>query len=147
MQLAGAQATEALGAALGKVMRVGDVIALEGELGAGKTTLARGVARGLGFAGDVVSPTFPIVQIYDGSELRLPLWHVDLYRIDDPAELAELGLDDARGDSVLVIEWAERLGTALWSDSLRLRLQPLAADARALTAFVPPAWEGRWPPP
>ena len=146
MRLAGAQATEALGVALGRIVRVGDVVALEGELGAGKTTLARGVARGLGFDGEVASPTFPIVQIYDGSELRVPLWHVDLYRIDDPAELTELGLDDARGDSALVIEWAERLGAALWSDSLRLRLQADDAGARALTAFVPPAWEGRWPP-
>lgn len=147
MRLAGAQATEALGAALGRVIGVGDVVALEGELGAGKTTLARGIARGLGFAGEVASPTFPIVQTYEGSGLRIPLWHVDLYRIDDPAELAELGLDDARGDAALVIEWPERLGAALWADSLRLRLQRSGEGARALTALVPPAWEGRWPPP
>lgn len=137
------QATERLGRALAARLRAGDAVALFGTLGAGKTTLARGVLRGLGFAGDVASPTFPIVQIYETSP---PLWHVDLYRIEHPEELAELGLDDARADAALLIEWPERL-PRLWPDTLRLSLAIQPDGARALTAEVPAAWGGRWPPP
>jgi tRNA threonylcarbamoyladenosine biosynthesis protein TsaE len=144
MRLEGAEATEALGASLGRMLRIGDVVALYGDLGAGKTTFARGVLRGLGFEGEVASPTFPIVQPYD--DLAVPLWHVDLYRIEDPAELEELALDEALGDAALVIEWPERLGTALWPHALRLSLTRDGEGARALTAVVPAAWEGRWPP-
>ena len=136
-------ATERLGRALAAQLRACDAVALFGTLGAGKTTLARGVLRGLGFAGDVASPTFPIVQVY---ETRPPLWHVDLYRIEQPEELAELGLDEARLDGALLIEWPERL-PRLWPDTLRLTLDILPDGARALTAVVPPAWGGRWPPP
>jgi tRNA threonylcarbamoyladenosine biosynthesis protein TsaE len=135
-------ATDRLGRALAAQLRAGDAVALFGTLGAGKTTLARGVLRGLGFAGDVASPTFPIVQVY---ETQPPLWHVDLYRIEQPEELAELGLDDARFDAALLIEWPERL-SRLWPDALRLSLAILPDGARALTADVPPAWGARWPP-
>ena len=145
IRLADEAATEAFGAALAERLRPGDVIALFGTLGAGKTTLARGVLRGLGHKGDVASPTFPIVQIYEPPEVRLPLWHVDLYRIEDPAELEEIGLDDAPDGAVLLIEWPERL-PSLWPESLRLTLDILADGARALTASVPPAWGARWPP-
>jgi tRNA threonylcarbamoyladenosine biosynthesis protein TsaE len=138
--------TEAFGAALAERLRPGDVVALFGDLGAGKTTLSRGVLHGLGFAGEVASPTFPIVQTYDPPDVRLPLWHVDLYRIEDPEELEELALDEARGEGALLIEWPERLGSALWPDSLRLHLSIAGPGERALTAQVPPAWEGRWPP-
>jgi len=136
-------ATDRLGRLLGAQLRAGDAVALFGTLGAGKTTLARGVLRGLGFDGDVASPTFPIVQAYDTEP---PLWHVDLYRIEQPEELAELGLDDARLDAALLVEWPERL-PRLWADSLRLSLAIRPDGARALTAEVPPAWGGRWPPP
>jgi tRNA threonylcarbamoyladenosine biosynthesis protein TsaE len=136
-------ATGRLGHALAAQLRAGDAIALFGTLGAGKTTFARGVLRGLGFAGDVASPTFPIVQVY---ETQPPLWHVDLYRTEHEGELEELGLDDARFDAALLIEWPERL-PRLWPDTLRLSLDILPDGARALTAEVPPAWGGRWPPP
>ena len=135
-------ATERLGRALAAQLRAGDAVALFGTLGAGKTTLARGVLRGLGFVGDVASPTFPIVQVY---ETQPPLWHVDLYRIEQPEELAELGLDEARLDAAMLIEWPERL-PRLWADALRLSLAIRPDGARALTADVPPAWGGRWPP-
>ena len=135
-------ATERLGRALAAQLRAGDAVALCGTLGAGKTTLARGVLRGLGFDGDVASPTFPIVQVY---ETQPPLWHVDLYRIEQPEELAELGLDEARLDAAMLIEWPERL-PRLWPDALRLSLAIRPDGARALTADVPPAWGGRWPP-
>ena len=136
-------ATERLGRALAAQLRAGDAVALFGTLGAGKTTLARGVLRGLGFVGDVASPTFPIVQVY---ETQPPLWHVDLYRIEQPEELAELGLDEARLDAAMLIEWPERL-PRLWPDALRLSLAIRPDGARALTADVPPAWGGRWSPP
>lgn len=141
--LADEAATERLGQALAAQLRAGDTVALFGTLGAGKTTFARGVLRGLGFAGDVASPTFPIVQVY---ETQPPLWHVDLYRIEHDDELEELGLDEARGDAALLIEWPERL-PRLWPDTLQLSLDIRPDGARALTAEVPPAWGGRWPPP
>jgi tRNA threonylcarbamoyladenosine biosynthesis protein TsaE len=142
----GAAATEAVGAALAAILRPGDAVALEGDLGVGKTTLVRGLLQGLGFEGDVPSPSFPIVIAYDPPDVRMPVWHVDLYRIDDPDELVELGLDDARSDTVLLIEWPERLGAGLWRDTLILRLERQGDDARCLTWQVPAAWEGRWPP-
>ena len=138
-------ATEAVGAALARVLEPGDTIALYGALGAGKTTLARGLLRSLGHEGDVASPTFPIVQVYDPPDTRIPLWHVDLYRIEHPSELDEIGLDEARGGAALVIEWPERLPT-LWEDALRLTLTAEPDGARALTSQVPPAWGTRWPP-
>jgi tRNA threonylcarbamoyladenosine biosynthesis protein TsaE len=144
--LAGAAESEALGAKLAALIRPGDVIALSGELGAGKTTLARGLLAGLGLEGEAPSPSFALVIAYAPPELRLPLWHVDLYRVDDSAEIEELGLDDARADTALLIEWPERMGTALWPDTLRLHLSIEPDGARRLTWAVPTAWEARWPP-
>ncbi|MDB5720772.1 MAG: tsaE [Alphaproteobacteria bacterium] len=144
MRLDGPEATEALGRRIGALLRHGDVVALYGDLGAGKTTLARGILRGLGFEGEVASPTFPIVLPYE--QLDVPLWHVDLYRIEDQAEVEELALDEALQDGALVIEWPERLGGLLWPESLKLSLVRDGAEARALTAQVPAAWGGRWPP-
>ena len=142
--LADAEATEAFGASIAPLLCRHDVIALYGDLGAGKTTLVRGILRGLGFEGEVASPTFPIVVPYEA--LAVPVWHVDLYRIEDPSELEELALDEARDEAALLIEWPERLGDALWSDALRLSLGGAPDGGRALTAQVPPAWGGRWPP-
>jgi tRNA threonylcarbamoyladenosine biosynthesis protein TsaE len=145
IRLETAAATERLGRTLAPLLRPGDVVALFGTLGAGKTTLCRGILRGLGHDGDVASPTFPIVQAYAPPETRVALWHVDLYRIERAAEFEELGLDEAREAAALLIEWPERLPD-LWDDALRLTLAILPDGARALTATVPPAWEGRWPP-
>ncbi|HET9429479.1 MAG TPA: tRNA (adenosine(37)-N6)-threonylcarbamoyltransferase complex ATPase subunit type 1 TsaE [Allosphingosinicella sp.] len=143
-RLANAAATEAFGFALAERIRPGDVIALFGPLGAGKTTLARGILKGLGHHGEVASPTFPIVLPYDPPDTRLPVWHVDLYRIEDASELEELGLDDARSEVALLIEWPERLPN-LWQEALRLTLAPHSDGSRALTASVPAAWGSRWP--
>lgn len=145
MRIGSVEETERIGRGLSEVLRPGDAVALFGDLGAGKTTLARATLRGLGFEGDVASPTFPIVQVYEGGGIRIPIWHVDLYRIESPAELDELALDEARSDSALLIEWPERMGTMLWPDVLRLHLSVAGEGVRALTAEVPPAWEGRWP--
>jgi tRNA threonylcarbamoyladenosine biosynthesis protein TsaE len=138
-------ATEDFGRRLGPLLRPGDMIALKGDLGAGKTTFVRGVLQGLGYEGEVASPTFPIVIPYE--DLRVPVWHVDLYRIEDPAEIGELALDEALLHAALLIEWPERLGAGLWDEALRLGLERQGEGARALTAAVPPAWERRWPPP
>lgn len=144
IRLEGPEATEAFGLRLARELRRGDVVALFGELGAGKTTLARGILAGLGHVDEVASPTFPIVIPYES--LALPVWHVDLYRIEDPAELDELALDEALVDGALIVEWPERMGEALWPNSLRLTLKRAGEGARALTAGVPAAWETRWPP-
>jgi tRNA threonylcarbamoyladenosine biosynthesis protein TsaE len=145
MRLASLSETEATGQAIAGVLQPGDVIAIAGELGAGKTAMARGIAHGLGFGGEVSSPTFPIVQVYDEPFMRLPLWHVDLYRIENAASIDELGLEEAREYAALVIEWPERMGERLWPNALRLEITRLSEGGRALTAIVPPAWESRWP--
>ena len=144
IRLVGPETTAALGVRIASLLRPGDVVALYGDLGAGKTTLARGILEGLGHEGDVASPTFPIVQPYE--ELPLPVWHVDLYRIDDLDEIEELALDEALEEGVLLIEWPERLGSRLWPHALRLVLKREGEGARALTAQVPAAWGKRWPP-
>jgi tRNA threonylcarbamoyladenosine biosynthesis protein TsaE len=144
MWLGNATATEAAGALLGAVITVGDVVALSGALGAGKTCFARGLIGALGFAGDVPSPTFGIVIPYAPPDVRMALWHVDLYRVEDVREIDELGLDDARADTALVIEWPGRLGPRLWADALQIELS-VDGDGRRLTGKVPASWETRWP--
>ena len=143
MMLQTEQETAAFGGRLASLARGGDVIAISGPLGVGKTTLVRGFLAGIGHDDEVPSPSFAIVQPYEA--LDPPVWHVDLYRIEDRSELAELGLDCA-DDSVLLVEWPERAGDGAWPDALRLSLDFAEAGARRLTARVPPAWEGRWPP-
>ena len=99
--------TAAIGREIGSTLVAGDVVLLHGDLGAGKTAFVRGLAEGLGVPGDEVSsPTFTLVQEYRGG--RLPLFHVDLYRLTDPREIDDLGLDEIAEDGVLAIEWAER---------------------------------------
>lgn len=135
---------DAIGAAIGGALAPGDVVLLSGDLGAGKTTLARAMLKARGLAGEAPSPTFAIVQPYAPPEVDLPITHVDLYRIEEPDELIELGLDDYLYDGALLIEWPERLGSDGWPDALALAISG-AGDARVLTATVPPAWEARWP--
>ena len=134
---------ERIGAAIGTALIAGDVVLLSGDLGAGKTTLARAMLKARGLAGEAPSPTFAIVQPYAPPEVDLPIAHVDLYRIEDADELIELGLDDYLYDGALLIEWPERLGEG-WSDALSQRISG-EGDVRVLTADVPPAWEARWP--
>lgn len=145
MILADPAATEEVGARLAAVARAGDVILLSGDLGMGKTSLSRGFLAALGLAGEAPSPSFAIVQPYAPPEVRLPVLHVDLYRIEDPDEIEELGLDEARSDSVLLIEWPERAGAGRWHDALHLTLASEPSGGRRLTWQVPAAWERRWP--
>ena len=146
VDLPDAQATDAAGRALAKVLQAGDVVALSGDLGAGKTSFARGLLAELGLAEEAPSPSYAIVIPYEPPQVRLPVWHVDLYRLDDPEDAAELGLDDALLDGALVIEWPERLGW-FWPETLRLHISVPEVGPRRLTATVPPSWEERWPFP
>ncbi|MFL0413743.1 tRNA (adenosine(37)-N6)-threonylcarbamoyltransferase complex ATPase subunit type 1 TsaE [uncultured Sphingomonas sp.] len=145
MRLADLAQTEAVGAKLAAVLRAGDVITLEGPLGAGKTSIARGLLAALGLIGEAPSPSFAIVQPYAPPEVALPVVHVDLYRIDDADELEELGLDEALYDSALLVEWPDRAGSEAWPDALRLTLAIEPDGARRLTWDAPAAWERRWP--
>ena len=142
MILADEQKTEALGARIARELQPGDVITLSGPLGVGKTALARGILAALGHAGEVPSPSFAIVQPYD--ELDPPVWHVDLFRIDDAGELDELGLERA-SDGVLIVEWPENAAPGAWPQALGLTLEFGEGGARRLTAKVPPSWQSRWP--
>jgi tRNA threonylcarbamoyladenosine biosynthesis protein TsaE len=128
--------THALGKALGELARAGDVVLLEGELGAGKTAFTQGIGLGLGVTATINSPTFTILKEYEG---RLPLYHFDLYRLDEPDELYELGFEDYfRGDGVCVVEWAERgefkdEEEPVWDgDWLRVAFDITAEDERIL---------------
>jgi tRNA threonylcarbamoyladenosine biosynthesis protein TsaE len=137
------KATSAFGGRLAAAARVGDAITLSGPLGVGKTALARGFLAKLGHEGEVPSPSFAIVQPYE--DVDPPVWHVDLYRIEDLSEIEELGLDSAT-DAVLLVEWPERAGAGAWPEALALSLEFAQNGVRILTAKVPPSWEERWPP-
>ena len=143
MKLEDEQATAAYGAALARAAKPGDVIALSGPLGVGKTALARGFLAALGHEGEVPSPSFAIVQPYE--DLDPAVWHVDLYRIEEASEIEELGLDSA-ADAILLVEWPERAAAEMWPEALRLSLEFGCGGDRILTAKVPPSWVERWPP-
>lgn len=114
------EATRAIGEKLGRLLEAGDAVALYGDLGAGKTCFAQGVARGLGVVSNVTSPTFVLVREYAG---RLPLYHFDAYRLNVPGDLAELGSEEYfSGLGVSIIEWAERVAAALPEDRLEVEL-------------------------
>lgn len=125
--------TQALARALAPLVRAGDVIALAGDLGAGKTCFVKGLAEGLGLDGrQVASPTFNIVLEHRGG--RLPLHHVDLYRIASGDELDELGLEHyLAGDGVCAVEWLERFPRLAPAERLEVRLALVADEERALT--------------
>ena len=118
--------THALGQRLGALLRPGDVVLLDGELGTGKTVLAKGIAVALGITEPVVSPTFTVVREY---EAPLPLVHVDVYRLDHLQELHDLGFDDlVGGEAVTVVEWGDRVSAALPSERLRVLLEAGEGD-------------------
>ena len=113
--------TIAVGERLGRLLEEGDVLVLTGDLGAGKTQLTKGIARGLGVEDDVSSPTFTIEMVYEGEELTL--YHFDLYRLDDPDQLDDTGLFDVLGEEgVCVIEWGEQFSDQIGDDRLDIIL-------------------------
>lgn len=143
MILGDAAATYAMGRAIGRCLSVGDVVTLSGPLGAGKTTLARGAIDALGLVGEVASPTFPIVIAYEPPDVRVPVSHIDLYRIEQPSQMDELGFDALREESALLVEWPEH--APAFAEALALTLSVEAGGARRLTAVVPASWTTRWP--
>ena len=127
LTLKGEDAALAFGARLAAICRPGDVIALRGGLGMGKTVIARGLVRALAGADeDVPSPTFTLVQPYDAADFIL--YHFDLYRLEDPEEAFELDIEDAFADGVSLIEWPERLGALLPARRLEIHLAPGGAE-------------------
>jgi tRNA threonylcarbamoyladenosine biosynthesis protein TsaE len=123
---ASAEETRAVGAALATLLVAGDVVVLAGDLGAGKTTFAQGVARGLGVETTVTSPSFTLVQQYVG---RLPVAHVDVYRLDRIQELHDLGFEElVDGDGVVLLEWGDVVAQVLPADRLIVRLEPGGDD-------------------
>jgi tRNA threonylcarbamoyladenosine biosynthesis protein TsaE len=122
--------TRALGEALGRRLEPGDVVGLSGELGAGKTVLAQGLARGLGVEEPVSSPTFALVHEYRG---RLPVWHLDTYRVRSLDELPDLSWSDLlAGGGVILVEWPERIAPALPAERLDVALSYGEGDTRVL---------------
>jgi len=126
-------ATERLAQRLARHARPGDVFGLRGELGAGKTTFARGFITSIFGPTEVPSPTFTLVQTYEDD--HAVIWHFDLYRLKAPEEALELGLDEARRHAVLLIEWPERLGALMPADWLELVLEP-GVDEHARRAHL-----------
>jgi len=121
IELAGLKATDELAQCLARVAKTGDVIALCGDLGAGKTAFARAFIRSLTDPNeDVPSPTFTLVQSYEGRDLEI--YHFDLYRLERAEDVFELGIEDALNDAVSLIEWPERMGTYIPRDRLEVRL-------------------------
>lgn len=144
IDLADEAATARFAARLAALARPGDVIALSGGLGAGKTVFARAFlrARGLDPALEVPSPTFTLVQVYDlpGG----PVWHLDLYRLADPSEVWELGIEEALGEAILLVEWPERMGGFMPEGRLGIEIEPgAAAGARVAVLDAPGGWKER----
>lgn len=135
------------GDAIARELREGDVIALSGGLGAGKTTLARAIIAGLGHEGEVPSPSFAIIELYEPPAVRLPLVHADFYRLSRPEEADEIGLDDYRAGAALLAEWPENAGGFTHEPACLAITLEVADDGRI--AIVQPGadWLGRMPCP
>ncbi len=143
-------AMDRFGVAIARHLKPGDVVALTGGLGAGKTTLARAIIAALGHDGEVPSPSFAIIEVYDPPGVRLPLVHADFYRLSDPREVEELGLDDYREGAVMIAEWPDHAGGfAHEPGCLSISLEPIDAESadRGRIAIVEGAsdWLGRLP--
>lgn len=123
--------TIALGEKIGMQLVAGDIIAMEGTLGAGKTTITKGIAKALGVDDTITSPTFCLVSEYSG---RLPLFHIDAYRLDSAEDFQGLGADDMLyGDGVSIIEWSEKVRSELPRKTITLRLELLSDGGREIT--------------
>ncbi len=143
IRTATAEETRALGAALAPVFRPHDVVVLTGDLGAGKTTLVQGIARGLGATEHVASPTFTLVREYTSG--RVPVAHVDLYRLEREQDVLDLALDELEdGERVLLVEWGDPVADLLADDRLRIALEVDDDDRRRVTvSTVGPGWDAR----
>jgi tRNA threonylcarbamoyladenosine biosynthesis protein TsaE len=134
------------GRALGRVLRAGDLVLLAGPLGAGKTTLTRGIADGLGVGGRVSSPTFVLARVHPAGAAGVPLVHVDAYRLGgDLSQLDDLDLDTDLERSAIVVEWGEGSAERLSDDYLVVRLDRREDDVREITLEPHGTWAGRTP--
>ena len=140
-------ATSRLGAAVASQLRAGDVVALSGGLGAGKTSLARAVIAALGHRGEVPSPSFAIIELYQPPETRLPLVHADFYRISDKREVREIGLEDYRQGAALIAEWPENIGGFADEPGCLAILLEAADEGRFAIVEGGRDWLGRMPWP
>jgi len=138
-----ADATRELGAALAPCLQPHDVVVLTGELGAGKTTLVQGIARGLGATEHVASPTFTLVREYTSG--RVPVAHVDLYRLEREQDVLDLALDELEdGERLLLVEWGDPVADLIADERLRIELTADADDARRIAvSTVGRAWDAR----
>lgn len=138
-------AMDAFGARIAAKLRAGDVVALSGGLGAGKTTLARAIVAALGYRGEVPSPSFTLVQTYDPPATRLPLVHADFYRLEHPEEAEQLGFDDYRQGAALIAEWPEKAGGFAHEPACLSVALEFAEEGRK--AIVEPGkdWQSRMP--
>lgn len=133
MIVADEDAMRAFGEQLASQLKPDDWVAIDGPLGAGKTVLCSGILRGLGFAGEVASPSYAIVHQYEPPEVTIAVAHADLYRLNDVEELDELGLAEERDGRITLVEWAERGGTNYAIPSHHIRIQPQSDGSRILT--------------
>lgn len=125
--------TRRLGARLGELLQGGDVLCLAGELGTGKTRLVQGIGQGLGIEGPITSPSFTLINEYKQEHARLPLYHVDLYRVEEAKETLSLCLEEYfYGEGVCVVEWADRAPDALPAEYLWIELRHLEETKRSL---------------
>lgn len=138
-------AMEALGSRIARSLRAGDVVALNGGLGAGKTTLARAIIAALGHHGEVPSPSFTIIETYDPPSLRLPLVHADFYRLERPEEAEELGLEDYREGAALIAEWSDHAGGFAHEPACLSLTLEFADEGRKAIVELGPDWLERWP--
>jgi len=138
-------AMEALGARIAERLEPGDVVALSGTLGAGKTTLARAIIAGLGYSGEVPSPSFTIIETYDPPAVRLPLVHADFYRLERVEEAQEIGLDDYREGAALIAEWPEKAGGFAHEPACLSVTLEFADDGRKAVVEAGADWQSRWP--
>jgi tRNA threonylcarbamoyladenosine biosynthesis protein TsaE len=132
-----------LAQALAKQLQVGDLVTLKGDLGAGKTTLARHIIAALGHEGEVPSPTYTILETYPAPPLAVPVVHADLYRLDGPGELAEIGLEDYRREAALLVEWPDRMEVRATDPSLLQVEICMVGNERQAIVKRGPGWQGR----
>ena len=123
----------AFGEQLAAELRTGDWVAIDGPLGAGKTVLCSGILRGLGFSGEVASPSYAIIHSYDPPEVSIAVAHADLYRLQDVTELEELGLAEERDARITLVEWAERAGADYAVPTHHISVAPQVDGSRRLT--------------
>lgn len=136
--LPGANETENLARVVGSALRAGDVVLLDGSVGAGKTTFVRAaILDRTGYSEEIPSPTFTLVQIYEADE---QIWHSDLYRLTDPEEITELGLEEAFAEAIVFVEWPDRLGALKPARHLTISLSPEGSGRRAEICLVGEGW-------